>query len=120
MRTRTLIGLMFCALFSVSAPAFAQSTHTQPVLNTAQAATDITIPEGTTQVFDAATGEIKFDGVLTNKGTIIIRSSNPAQTEAILSASKVVNEGKIVSEIETLTIKTESVFGVGGECEFSR
>ncbi len=115
MRTRTLIGLMFCTLF-LSGPTFAQSQDltAQPVIQTAQAAqNDVTIPEGTTQEFDAAKGEIKFDGVLTNKGTIIVKSSDPAQAEAILRAVKVVNEGKIVSEVPTLTISTESVYGAG-------
>ncbi len=113
MRPRTLIGLMFCTLF-LSAPAFAQPSTAQPVIQTAQAAqNDVTIPEGITQEFDAAKGEIKFDGVLTNKGTIIIKSSDPAQAEAILRAGKVVNEGKIISQIPTLTINTESVFGAG-------
>jgi len=113
MRPRTLIGLMLCTLF-ISAPAVAQTTETQPVIQTAQAVrNDITIPEGTTQVFDAATGEIKFDGVLTNKGTIIIRSSNPAQAEAVLRAVKVFNQGKIVSEVPTLTINTQVLGGTG-------
>lgn len=113
MKPRLLLGLMLCTLFSMSAPAFAQPSTVQPVLNTAQAATDVTIPQGTTQVFDASKGEIKFDGVLTNKGTIIIRSSDPAQAEAILRAGKVINEGKIVSEVPTLTIRAESVTGKG-------
>ncbi len=113
MKPRLLLGLMLCTLFSMSAPAFAQPSTVQPVLNTAQAATDVTIPQGTTQVFDASKGEIKFDGVLTNKGTIIIRSFDPAQAEAILRAGKVINEGKIVSEVPTLTIKAESVTGKG-------
>jgi len=111
MRPRTLIGLMFCTLF-LSAPAFAQNA--QPVIQTAQAAQiDVTIPEGTTQEFDAVQGEIKFDGTLTNKGTIIIKSSNPAQAEAILRAAKVVNEGKIISQVTSLTIYTEKVYGAG-------
>ncbi len=102
---------MFCTLF-LSAPAFAQTA--QPVIQTAQAVqNDVTIAEGTTQEFDAAQGEIKFDGTLTNKGTIIIKSSNPAQTEAILRAAKVDNQGKIVSEVTTLTIYTEKVYGAG-------
>lgn len=113
MSKRTLIGLMFCTLF-LSAPAFAQPNTAQPVIQTAQAVqNDVTIPEGTTQEFDTAKGEIVFDGVLTNKGTIIIRSSDPAQAEAILRAAKVVNEGKIVSEVPTLTINTQILGGTG-------
>ena len=113
MSKRTLIGLMFCTLF-LSAPAFAQPSTAQPVIQTAQAVqNDVTIPAGATQEFDAAKGEIKFDGVLTNKGTIIIKSSDPAQTEAILRASKVVNEGKIISEVQTVTIETERITGPG-------
>lgn len=113
MSKRTLIGLMFCTLF-LSAPVFAQESTAQPVIQTAQAAqNDVTIPTGATQEFDAAKGEIKFDGVLTNKGTIIIRSSNPAQTEAILSAEKFVNEGRIVSEVPSLTINASILGGTG-------
>lgn len=113
MSKRTLVGLMLCTLF-LSAPVFAQPSTAQPVIQTAQAVqNDVTIPAGATQEFDAAKGEIKFDGVLTNKGTIIIKSSDPAQTEAILRASKVVNEGKIVSEVQTVTIETERITGPG-------
>ncbi len=112
MRPRTLIGLMFCTLFSLSTPAFAQTA--QPVIQTAQAAqSDVTIPEGTTQEFDAAQGEIKFDGTLTNKGTIIITSSHPAQTEAVLRAVKLDNQGTIISRVPSLTIYTEKVYGAG-------
>jgi hypothetical protein len=103
---------MFCTLFSLSAPAFAQTA--QPVIQTAQAAqSDVTIPEGTTQEIDAAQGEIKFDGTLTNKGTIIITSSDPAQTEAVLRAVKLDNQGTIISQVSSLTIYTEKVYGAG-------
>ncbi|MCC7530269.1 MAG: hypothetical protein IT342_17225 [Candidatus Melainabacteria bacterium] len=113
MSKRTLIGLMFCTLF-LSAPAFAQQSTALPVIQTAQAVqNDVTIPEGTTQVFDAAQGEIQFDGTLTNKGTIIIKSSNPAQVEAVLSAAKFVNEGRIVSEVPSLTINASILGGTG-------
>jgi hypothetical protein len=105
---------MLCTLF-LSAPAFAQQSTAQPVIQKAQAENDVTIPAGAVQIFDAANGEIKFDGTLNNKGTIIIRSSDPAQSEAVLRARTVNNEGKIVSEVANLTIKTERVLGVGGE-----
>lgn len=71
------------------------------------------IAEGVVQEFDAALGEISFDGDLVNKGTILIKSSDPAQAEAILRAGKVINEGEIISEVPTLTINAAMLGGTG-------
>ncbi len=71
------------------------------------------ISKDTVQTFDVVDGEISFDEPLLNEGTILIKSSDPDKTEAVLRTSRIVNHGKIISEVPNLTIYAESVFGTG-------
>ena len=76
-------------------------------------AEELLIPEGTIQEYDAAQGALTFE-VLHNKGTIVIRSSDPSLTVAELQAKRLVNEGSIVSELPTLSIATDTVQAKSG------
>jgi hypothetical protein len=93
-------------------------TNENQAQNTSSCCTDceseqLLIAEGEVKEFDIANGEISFDGDLFNKGKIIIKSSTPEQTSAVIRVKRLLNEGEIICEVPSLTVNCEGVFGPG-------